>query len=37
MDKNFIRCGIMDTAFVLGEAVGIDTTMGEVLGIGDEW
>jgi len=36
MDKVFIRWGIMDTAYWLGEAVGIDTNMGEVLGIGDE-
>ncbi len=29
--------GIMDTVYLLGEAVGMDTNMGEVLEIGDEW
>ena len=35
MDKVFTRWGIMDTVYLLGEAVGMDTNMGEVLGIGD--
>ena len=37
MDEVLARWGITDPVFLLGEAVGMDTNMGEVLEIGDEW
>ena len=37
MDEVLARWGITDPVFLLGEAVGMDTNMGKVLEIGDEW
>ena len=36
MDKVLTRWGIIDTVYLLGEAVGIDTNISEVLGIEDQ-
>ena len=36
MNKVLTRWGIIDTVYLLGEAVGIDTNISEVLGIEDQ-